>query len=70
MFHHVLVPLDGTPQAAVALPLARALARVTHARVRLVTVARPGDMAMRETLPGPSRVPSWPWPTRSMRISS
>jgi nucleotide-binding universal stress UspA family protein len=58
MFRHLLVPLDGTPQAAIALPLARTLATETGAAITLVYVApdnsspadRRTDMSMRERL--------------------
>lgn len=58
MFRHLLVPLDGTPQAAIALPLARTLASATGAAITLAYVApdnsspadRRTDMAMREQL--------------------
>jgi nucleotide-binding universal stress UspA family protein len=39
MFKTILVPLDGTAQSAAALPLARALARVSNSRVVLIRVA-------------------------------
>ena len=41
MFEKLLVPLDGSAQAAVALPLARALAQQTGAAVRLLRVMPP-----------------------------
>jgi nucleotide-binding universal stress UspA family protein len=41
MFEKLLVPLDGSAQAAVALPLARALAQQTGAAVRLLRVVPP-----------------------------
>jgi len=41
MFDKLLVPLDGSAQAAVALPLARALAQQTGAVVRLLRVVPP-----------------------------
>ncbi len=58
MFRHLLVPLDGTPQAAIALPLARTLATETGAAITLLYVApdnsspadRRTDMSMRERL--------------------
>lgn len=37
-FDHIVVPLDGTPAAEEALPLARSLAAATGARLRLVRV--------------------------------
>jgi nucleotide-binding universal stress UspA family protein len=40
MFKKLLVPLDGTAESAVALPLARTVARATGAEVRLVRVVR------------------------------
>ncbi len=39
MFDQILVPLDGTPQSAAALPLARALAQACHGHVVLIRVA-------------------------------
>lgn len=58
MFHHVLVALDGAPQAELALPLARTLAKGSGAAVSLVHVmpedgspfARASDMTMRDKL--------------------
>ena len=41
MFKKLLVPLDGSAQAAVALPLARAVARRTGAAQRLLRVVPP-----------------------------
>jgi nucleotide-binding universal stress UspA family protein len=41
MFKRLLVPLDGSAQAAVALPLARAVARQTGAALRLLRVVPP-----------------------------
>jgi nucleotide-binding universal stress UspA family protein len=38
MFHTILVPLDGSPRSAAALPLARTLARASHARLHLLRV--------------------------------
>jgi nucleotide-binding universal stress UspA family protein len=38
MFTHLIVPLDGSPQAAVALPLARTIAQRTGAELVLVRV--------------------------------
>ncbi len=38
MFTRILVPLDGTPQANVALPLARTMARLTGASIVLLRV--------------------------------
>jgi nucleotide-binding universal stress UspA family protein len=49
MFQKLLVPLDGTPQAAVALPLAGALARATGAELLLVRVVPRGSHTDRET---------------------
>lgn len=40
MFHTLLVPLDGTPEAAVALPPARALAAATGGSITLLRVVR------------------------------
>jgi nucleotide-binding universal stress UspA family protein len=39
MFARILVPLDGTPQSAAALPLVRTLADACHAEVCLIRVA-------------------------------
>lgn len=39
MFKRILVPLDGTPESAVALPLARTVARATGGRISLLRVA-------------------------------
>jgi nucleotide-binding universal stress UspA family protein len=41
MFRSILVPLDGHPQAATALPLARAVAEATGAVVHLLRVTSP-----------------------------
>ncbi len=41
MFEHVLVPLDGTPQSAAALPLARTVALATGGTIRLLRVIVP-----------------------------
>jgi nucleotide-binding universal stress UspA family protein len=38
MFHSILVPLDGSPESATALPLARTVARVTGGQLHLLTV--------------------------------
>lgn len=38
MFRSILVPLDGSPQSAVALPAARTMARATGARISLLHV--------------------------------
>lgn len=38
MFGSILVPLDGTPESATALPLARAVARATGGSLHLLTV--------------------------------
>ncbi len=48
MLSHILVPLDGTPQSAVTLPLARTVARATGAEIELVRVvpAHPGNEAL------------------------
>lgn len=40
-----MVPLDGTPQAAAAIPIARTLARTTQATLVLVRVAPEGDVS-------------------------
>lgn len=45
MFARLLVPLDGEPEAAAALPLARALAAATGARVALMRVVPAGHCA-------------------------
>lgn len=47
MFTRILVPLDGTPEAAAALPLARAMACATDADVMLVRVVEADDDATR-----------------------
>src|SRR5437868_1796266 len=39
MFDRILVPLDGSPHSAAALPLARTLAQACHTRVTLLRVA-------------------------------
>jgi nucleotide-binding universal stress UspA family protein len=41
MFQHLLVPLDGSPLAEQALPVAARLARFTHSSLLLVQVVRP-----------------------------
>ncbi len=41
MFHHVLVPLDGSPRAEQALPVAARIARATGGSVLLVQVLSP-----------------------------
>jgi nucleotide-binding universal stress UspA family protein len=41
MFQKLLVPLDGTAESAVALPLARAVADATGAQMRLLRVTHP-----------------------------
>ncbi len=41
MFKKLLVPLDGTPESAAALPLARAVARATAAELALLRVVPP-----------------------------
>jgi nucleotide-binding universal stress UspA family protein len=45
MFHQILVPLDGSPLAERALPLARQLARTSNGTLHLVRVAEPTAMA-------------------------
>lgn len=51
MFDHLLVPLDGSPEAASALPLARAVARATHGEIVLSRVVpERTDAATREEL--------------------
>ena len=46
MFNKLLVPLDGTTEAAAALPAATTLARVTGASITLIRVpASDGDPA-------------------------
>jgi nucleotide-binding universal stress UspA family protein len=42
MYKTIVVPLDGSARALSAIPPARRLARLHHARLRLVTVAAPG----------------------------
>jgi nucleotide-binding universal stress UspA family protein len=39
MFDRILVPLDGSPQSATALPLARKLAKACHSQIKLIRVA-------------------------------
>jgi nucleotide-binding universal stress UspA family protein len=41
VFTNILVPIDGTPQANVALPLARTVATSTGAKITLLEVAQP-----------------------------
>jgi nucleotide-binding universal stress UspA family protein len=48
MLQKVLVPLDGTEESAVALPLARLVAAATGARVRLLRVINPRGDGARE----------------------
>jgi nucleotide-binding universal stress UspA family protein len=48
VFQKVLVPLDGTAESAVALPLARLVAAATGARVRLLRVINPRGTSARE----------------------
>ena len=43
MFETILLPLDGTPQAAAALPLARTMAQVSGGRIVLMRVATAPD---------------------------
>ena len=45
MFKALLVPLDGTPQSNVALPLARLLAQASHGRLVLVRVVDPAVLS-------------------------
>jgi len=42
MYHHIMVPLDGSPLAEQALPHALALARAFDAALELVAVVPPG----------------------------
>ncbi len=44
MFRHILVPLDGSPHAAAALPYAVALARIADARICLLAVVEPAPV--------------------------
>ena len=44
MFLSILVPLDGSPESATALPLARTVARTTGGQLHLLTVT-PSDAA-------------------------
>ena len=44
MFRTIVVPLDGTPQAAAALPVARAVARATEGELVLVRVASSAEV--------------------------
>src|SRR5262245_10404240 len=51
VFQKLLVPLDGSAESAVALPLARLVAAATGARVRLLRVINPrGDSARQAEL--------------------
>src|SRR5262249_53218902 len=50
MFQTILVPLDGSPRAEHALPLAVGLARAARAAVRLVAVHRPASGSPGEDL--------------------
>lgn len=43
LFHHVLVPLDGSGRAEAALPFARAVAAASGARISLLRVAPPAE---------------------------
>jgi nucleotide-binding universal stress UspA family protein len=45
MFSNLLIPLDATPQSAVALPLASAMARATGAKLTLLRVVSATDNA-------------------------
>jgi nucleotide-binding universal stress UspA family protein len=45
MFTRVLVPLDGSPESAIALPLARAVARSTGAEISLLQVVPSDEQA-------------------------
>ncbi len=49
MFHHILVPLDGSKRAESALPVAASIARSTGARLLLLRV-----------LPLPTNIPVYP----------
>ena len=55
MFKKLLVPLDGSAQAAVALPLARAVARQTGAAQRLLRVVPPTRADAEDRLHGEAR---------------
>jgi nucleotide-binding universal stress UspA family protein len=55
MFKKLLVPLDGSAQAAVALPLARAVARQTGAAQRLLRVVPPTRADVEDHLHGEAR---------------
>ncbi|MBI3967484.1 MAG: universal stress protein [Chloroflexi bacterium] len=41
MFEKILVPLDGTPEAAVALPPVQAIVKLTHGRLTLLRIVPP-----------------------------
>jgi nucleotide-binding universal stress UspA family protein len=47
-FSRILVRLDGTPEAAIAIPLACAVARVTQASITLVRVLADDEWSMIE----------------------
>jgi nucleotide-binding universal stress UspA family protein len=55
MFKRLLVPLDGSAQAAVALPLARAVARQTGAAQRLLRVVPPAHGGLEHRQHGEAR---------------
>ena len=43
MFRSLLVPLDGSPESAAALPMARAIASATHGSITLLSVPSPAE---------------------------
>ncbi len=43
MFRSLLVPLDGSPESAAALPMARAIASATHGSITLMSVLSPAE---------------------------
>lgn len=58
MFHHILVPLDGSPRAEEVLPVAARLARASGARLTLVTVVDVAHEAISYSMAGPYIPPS------------
>jgi len=56
MFKRLLVPLDGTPQSASALPFARVLAGASNGRLILVQVVEPWKLTPDERLEQPRLV--------------
>lgn len=73
MYRTILIPLDGSPFAEQALPLAIALARQTRAALRLVHVrgpdaAPPPDSATRDSATRDSDSPDEPYPRPLARL--